>query len=195
MSVGREITVKGIVVGRRQSGEGSVRVSVYTDALGLISALAKSAREERSKLRPHLQVGTIGTFTFVRGRDVWRVTGAIKTSNVFFTLESNNFSKESAARVLKTVRHFIRGEGSDPYLFSVLFGFLRAIPFLEDRFVLDAECVAVLRMLSALGYVRDDEQAERFLSASYDVRSLEKVQHSRTHLVALINEGINASGL
>lgn len=195
MSVGREITVKGIVVGRRQSGEGSVRVSVYTDALGLISALAKSAREERSKLRPHLQAGTTGTFTFVKGRDVWRVTGAVRTSNVFFALGAKSDSQESVARVLKTVRHFIRGEGSDPYLFSVLFGFLNALPVLEDRFVVDAECVAVLRMLSALGYVRDDEQAHQFLSASYDTGSLEKAQRSRTHLVSLINEGINASGL
>lgn len=195
MSVGREITVKGIIVGRRQSGEGSVRVSVYTDALGLISALAKSAREERSKLRPHLQVGTVGTFTFVKGRDVWRVTGAIQTSNVFFALSSKSSSQEGAARVLKTIRHFIRGEGSDPYLFSVLSGFLQAIPLLEERFIPDAECVAVLRTLSALGYVRDDEETRQFLSASYDTDSLEKVKRSRTHLVSLINEGINASGL
>ena len=41
----REITVRGVVIGRRPIGEGSARISLYTDALGLVSAVAKSARE------------------------------------------------------------------------------------------------------------------------------------------------------
>ena len=52
----REVHTRAIVIARRSAGEGSVRVSLYTEELGLVSALVTSAREERSKLRPHLMV-------------------------------------------------------------------------------------------------------------------------------------------
>lgn len=194
MYVGRKITVEGIIISRRSSGEGSVRVTFYTDALGLVYALARSAREERSKLRPHLQVGTSGTFTFIKGREVWRVTGAVSAENVFFSLKSS-FSKEATARVLKIVRQFVRGEGSDPYLFSTLINFLHAMPQIESESVQDAECVAVLRVLSALGYVREDTMTSVFLDTRYDENVLTRARRVRAELVHSINEGISASGL
>ncbi|TAJ15058.1 hypothetical protein EPO56_01380 [Patescibacteria group bacterium] len=194
MYVGRKITLQGIIVSRRQSGEGSVRVAFYTDALGLVYALARSAREERSKLRPHLQVGTSGTFTLIKGKDVWRITGAVNTENVFFSLKSS-FSKEATARVLKIVRQFVRGEGSDPYLFSTLMNFLHATPRIESELVQDAECIAVFRVLSALGYVREDEITGSFLDTTYDEKVLKHARTVRTELVQSINEGISASGL
>ncbi len=195
MSVAREVTVRAIVVARRSAGEGSVRISLYTDSLGLISALAKSAREERSKLRPHLQVGTTGVFSLVKGRDVWRVTGATSTENSYFALAGKKSAQEAAARVIAIVRQFIRGEGSDPYLFSVLFGFFRALPEMEEEYALEAECVAVLRVLAALGYVREDPHMTSFLDISYDAATLKQVRVSRASLVRLINEAISESGL
>lgn len=195
MSILREVTVRGVVVARRSAGEGSVRVSLYTDALGLMTALAKSAREERSKLRPHLQVGTTGTFTFIKGRDVWRIIGAVDTANSYFELAGNAPAQEASSRVMAIVRQFIRGEGSDPYLFSALFEFFRALPHLEERHIADAECIAVLRILSALGYVREDAHATPFLQISYHPSVLEEIHLSRPQLVRLINEGINESGL
>lgn len=195
MSVNREITLKGIVVARRSSGEGSVRVSIYTDALGLVSALAKSAREERSKLRPHLQIGTLGTFTLVKGKDVWRVTGAVNTKNAYFTLLEKPEAQGASARVLGIVRQFIRGEGSDPYLFSALFAFFRALPDMETEYIPEAECIVVLRTLAALGYVGEDAHMMPFLEISYSPTLLRTVRVSRKSLIHLINEGISASGL
>ncbi len=195
MSGQREITAKGIVVARRAAGEGSVRVSLYTDALGLVTALAKSAREERSKLRPHLQVGTLGTYRLVKGRDIWRVTGATDTENIYFELGENDSAQKAAARVIQAVRQFVRGEGSDPYLFSSLIGFFETLPHIDERALPEAECVAVLRMLAALGYVAEDETTRAFLAASYDGALLEKARGSHRALVTRINEGINASGL
>ncbi len=191
----REVTACAIVVARRAAGEGSVRVSLYTDALGLITALAKSAREERSKLRPHLQVGTLGTFTFVKGRDVWRVIGAVETKNVFFELAERPLAGEAAARVIAVVRQFIRGEGSDPYLFSALFEFFKSLPDILDEFVLEAECASVLRVLAALGYVREETGTMPFLTVAYDTATLHKVRATRTALVRVINEAISESGL
>ncbi len=194
MSVANKVTVRGIVVARREAGEGSARILFYTDALGLITALAKSAREERSKLRPHLQKGTTGTYTLVRGRDSWRVTGAVDTENSYFKTETLE-AKRSLERVTSAIRQFVRGEGSDPYLFTALFSFFRSLPALPPEYISEAECAAVLRMLAALGYVRDDERVQPFLSVSYDLSALELIRPVKRELVSVINEGISASGL
>ncbi|MES2134655.1 MAG: recombination protein O N-terminal domain-containing protein [Patescibacteria group bacterium] len=194
MSV-REVTARGIVVARRSAGEGSVRISLYTDSLGLVSALAKSAREERSKLRPHLQVGTTGVFTLVKGRDVWRIIGATNTENSYFSLSGKSDAQEASARIIAVVRQFIRGEGSDPYLFSALFGFFTALPPMDQEYVLEAECVTVFRVLSALGYVREELATQAFLDIAYDIGTLKAVRESRPTLVRRINEAISESGL
>jgi hypothetical protein len=194
-STNREITLRGIVVARRSSGEGSVRVSLYTDALGLVSALAKSAREERSKLRPHLQVGTLGTFTLVKGRDVWRITGALNAENSYFALAGKPEAQAASARVLSIVRQFVRGEGSDPYLFSALFDFFRALSGMGMEDMPAAECVAILRLLAALGYIGEDPRMAPFLKISYAPALLADAKASRKYLVQFINEGIAVSGL
>ncbi len=195
MSLRSDITTRAIVLLRTSAGEGSVRVLLYTETLGLVIALATSAREERSKLRSHLQVGTLGTFSLVRGRDVWRAVGATDTQNTYFTLSGRRKAQEAAARVLASVRQFVHGEGPDPYLFSVLSEFLSSVVSIEDSHVSGAECVAVLRILSALGYVREDSATKEFLSVSYDTATLARALGARPLLVRTVNEAIGASGL
>ncbi|MEK9176725.1 MAG: recombination protein O N-terminal domain-containing protein [Patescibacteria group bacterium] len=195
MSNAPERLLRGIVIGRRPAGDGSVRVALYTDGLGLVHALAKSAREERSKLRAHLVEGTKGLFSLVRGASVWRVTGVVGSENVYFALPGRGSAKESAARVIGVVRQFVRGEGSDPYLFSSLWEYLGALPDFSDENIELAECTAVLKILSALGYVRADRGIERFLDAPYGPQAFTAMAPVRARVVAAINEGIAASGL
>jgi len=190
-----ERTVRGIVVGRRSAGEGSARVFLYTDSLGLVSVLAKSVREERSKLRAHLVEGTCGVFTLVRGSSYWRVIGAVRCENAYFALGNRIVAKESAARVLGIVRQFVRGEGSDPYFFAALWDYLKALPTLPDGDVRLAECIVALKLLAALGYVGVNADIERFLDASYGEGTLAEAAKVRSQIVSAINEGIAASGL
>ncbi len=190
-----KVVVQGIVVARHSAGEGSARVLIYTDALGLVSALATSAREERSQLRSHLQAGTQGAFSLVRGRDVWRVTGALHTKNVYFIPGVSSAQRESASRVLSFIRQFVRGEGSDPYLFETLSGFFASFPYDNESLLKDAECVAILRMLSALGYVEAHHSFASVMSGAYDTDTLVSARAMRPALVQAINEGISVSGL
>jgi recombinational DNA repair protein (RecF pathway) len=168
---------------------------MYTDSLGLVHVLAKSAREERSKLRAHLQEGTVGLFTLVRGTANWRVTGAVRTENIFFTLADRQKAKESVASVIAMVRQFVRGEGNDPYFFSAFFGFLHSVHLLPDEHVRDAEYIAVLRMLAALGYVENRNNISPFLEDHFDVNAVMSAIKFRPLIIRTINEGIVASGL
>lgn len=191
----RKIVAKGIVIGRHMVGEGSVKTLLYTDALGLIWGLSQSARAERSQLRAHLQEGTRGTFSLLKGRDVWRITGATDTVNAHFSFSDNTEAQKASARVVGFVRQFVRGEGTDPYFFQTLWGFLEALPHEDAETLRSAECVAVLRMLAALGYVEGDERVSPFLSLSYDVPLLAEATRIRSALIKVINEGMHASGL
>lgn len=195
MSVSRECTTEAIVLTRAPAGEGSARVLLYTKALGLVSALAKSAREERSKLRAHLQAGTEGTFRLVKGRDVWRITGISATQDAYFSLAEKKRSQEAAARVLSGIRQFVRGEGADEIVFeniAAFFGALRAMP---EEYAADAECVAVLKLLAALGHLRMNGDMESFVCSPFDAEALLRARSARPVLLRAINEAVRESGL
>ncbi|MBV9349713.1 MAG: recombination protein O N-terminal domain-containing protein [Patescibacteria group bacterium] len=194
MYVRREVTTEGIVLSRHATGEGSLRILLYTQELGLASVLAKSAREERSKLRPHLQVGSRAMFTLVKGKDVWRVTGATSSKNFHFVLQAHAPAQRALARVIMSVRQFVHGEGANRELYAAVRGFfdsVAAMPELADA----AETLAVLRILAALGYVRENETTRNFLTNAYDSSVLSLASRARRPLVHAINEAISASGL
>lgn len=195
MSHGAKIVARGLVIKKTSSGDGSARILLYTDSAGLIWVHAQSAREERSQLRAHIQVGTVGTFSLVRGRDVWRLSGIMDTENMHYTLSGKTESQKALQRVLFFIRQFVRGEGSDPYFFSVLWGFLFVLPYLDNDGLRDAEHAVVLRMLSSLGYVDGGAAVEQFLTAAYDSKTLRAFSESREEVLAMINEGIQVSGL
>jgi recombinational DNA repair protein (RecF pathway) len=195
MSSGVKIVARGVVVRKAPSGDGSTRVLLYTDGAGLVWVHAQSAREERSQLRQHIQVGTRGVYSLVRGRDVWRLSGVLRTENMHFELSEKSEAQKTLQRVLLFVRQFVRGEGSDPYFFTVLWGFFDSLDTYEGEALKNAEHAVILRMLAALGYVEGGDRVHRFLEASYDNLTLEDVGKERKALLAVINEGISASGL
>lgn len=190
----REVHTRGVVVGRRAAGEGSVRVSLYTEELGLVTAVATSGREERSKLRPHLMVGTRGTYSLVKGKADWRVTGVVAARSTYFECTTDE-QRQSAERVRTLLKQFVHGEGADVELFAALWEFMQAIPALAGDDARVAEYVVVLRMLAALGYVAKAGGAEEFLGAEYSAALLVNAKLKRAALVRLINDGIGASGL
>lgn len=194
MSLKREVHTRGVVVARKAAGEGSVRVLIYTEELGLVHASAKSAREERSKLRPHLLPGTRGTYSLVKGKAEWRVTGAHGCRNTYYETPERA-AHSCAARVFALVRQFVHGEGKDEGLFSALWEFLHSLPTLAAEDVRIAEYVAVLRILAALGYVAQTDGVEEFMSAEYTGAVLARAAARRRDLVELINQGLGASGL
>lgn len=192
--VRREVHTRGVVLARRAAGEGSVRVLVYTEDLGLITALATSAREERSKLRPHTVVGAVGTFSFVLGKEYWRLTGAVGTSNIFYSVTSTQ-KQEVVSRVYAFVRQFVRGEGVDTGVYDALHEFHAALPSCAEDDARIIEYVTVLRILASLGYVAQTDDFDDILSAPYTAALMVRAKQKNADLVRYINDGIAHSGL
>ena len=195
MSVSRECITEGVVLARANAGEGSARVVLYTKVLGLVTAVAKSAREERSQLRAHLLPGSSGTFRLVKGRDLWRIAGASGTTDAYFSLSGKARLQKTVARVVAGVRQFVHGEGADESLFNSLSRFLSSLSAMPDEYAPEAECIAVVQLLSALGYVKPDARLESVVRDSYEPEALARAREKRAVIVRAINEAIHASGL
>ncbi len=157
---------EGFVIGSRASGPGSKSVLIYTRTLGLVSGMAQSAREERSKLRPHLLEYCTGMYTLVRGKDVWRVTGADGAHNLYFDLRGSSRAQLLVARLFSLVRRLVQGEEPNEKLFATLQASLDLILAhrADEELLANIEIVSVLRMLAALGYIGDAPQLKDILS-------------------------------
>ena len=187
------MTTRAVVIGRHASGEGSTRVVLYTEELGRVTAFARSGREERSKLRPHLVVGARGSYDLVKGKSEWRVTGAVGTENIFYSCQKDD-SRTSAARTFALLRQLVHGETKDERLFSALNEYCIALPTLEGDSVRVAEYVVALNILAALGYVEESSVSD-FIDTRYTAALLKNAADKQRTLVHAINEGIAASQL
>lgn len=194
MSQSREVHTRGVIINRFSSGEGSVRVHLFTQELGLVSALAKSGREERSKLRPHLTVGTLGNFDLVQGRDTWRLVGAVGTVNTYFALQGNEAAQDMSARVLSLLRQLVRGEERDDELFSAVWHFFSALAEIPRGMLIHAERLVILQILAALGYV-SKEAVPQQASLTFSIESLQSLLTLEAGMKGAIQEGFVASGL
>ena len=74
-------TTPGFIIGSRPSGEAGKMISIFTRDLGLVFASAQGIRFEKSKLRPFTQDYSFGQFSFVRGKEYWRLTSAQEEYN------------------------------------------------------------------------------------------------------------------
>lgn len=190
-----EVTTSAVLIGRTGAGEGSVHAHLYTERLGLVRALAKSAREERSKLRPHLQVGTYGAFTLVKGAYDWRVIGASQTNIAHFACVDAVHTQFACARVLSVLRQLIHGEEPNQDLFSALWHFLFALRSFNENEIDIAERLVVVRILTSLGYVPKQYDIPYLHGHTYSASQLHDLKPFKKRLGRVINEALLASGL
>ena len=190
----RETNTRGIIISRMSSGEGSTRVSIYTERYGLIWAIARSAREERSKLRPHLQVGTYGMFTLIKGSHDWRVLGAVDTVSSYFSLLESKEAQKGVVRVLGVVRQLIQGESPEARLFDSFWEFLNTIPSVSDENIPLAERLVLTQILSVSGYISNDK-IPSISEYTYSEDTFNAIKSHEKEITIAINEGFSASGL
>ncbi len=142
-------TTPGFIVSSRHTGEAGKLLSIFTKDLGLIRATAQGIRFEKSKLRPFIQDYSLGVFSFVRGKEYWRLTNAQEVPN-------KNNSHELIARLALLLNRLLQGEEAHPELFETLnslFIFLQTSSDLTQENTKILESLIVIRILHRLGYV------------------------------------------
>lgn len=131
-------TTRGFILGSAPNGEASKIYTLYTEDFGLVRAKAQSVRLLSSKLRYNLEDFSFGTFSLVRGKEIWRLTG----------VEKEPMAQKNApmrARILSLVKRLVNGEEKNEALFEAM------LQLVSDK---DAGEVSMLsKILSALGYL------------------------------------------
>ncbi len=182
---------RGIVLARSPLGEANALVTLLTPELGLVRARAQSVRTSGAKLAAALTTLTESSVILVRGKEGWRLAGAVPEEQWFMRIPSKD-GRERSARVGGLILRLVAGEAPEPELFDVMRGYLEALATAPEALHEAAEVLAVLRILKTLGL--DTGDVSREISA-FAPESLSHVVQDQAAYVARINAGISASGL
>lgn len=182
---------RGIVLSRSPLGEANALVTLLTPDLGLVRARSQGLRRSGAKLASSLTTFAESAVVLVRGRESWRVAGAVLEEDWFLRLRRFEVRRR-AGRVSGLLLRLVAGEANDQALFPIIREFLNALAALPEDSHDAAEIMTALRVLCALGL--DTGNLPEAASA-FTAPALAEVSQERAGYIARINTGILASGL
>ena len=164
---------EGYIIDSVNSGESSKLFTILTSELGTIIATAQGVRKLQSKLRYSLQDLTFAKFALVRGKDIWRVTGADKIINIYDKKVPIQI-RQSLSRILSFIKRLSPGETINKKVFDEfgkLHKFLVSSKTIRDHNDLIAvENLAYLRIAHHFGYGTPSEKLKDIVySAGWNV--------------------------
>ncbi|MCI0597622.1 recombination protein O N-terminal domain-containing protein [Candidatus Parcubacteria bacterium] len=179
---------EAIVLARSPLSEASALLHLLTPDFGLVRARAQGLRKSGAKLSCAAQTLAHTHALLVRGKEGWRLSGAVLIENKLAKLSEP--ARLRAGRIASLFLRLVHGEIHDSKLFHVFSEFLDALPTLSEKDADAAECLAALRVLSVLGLCAGD-----IPSGAYDSATLSTIHADRRSYIVRINHGIAASGL
>jgi len=113
-------TTDAMVLKSVPTGESDTTLWLLSDALGLITARAQGMRKYTSKMRGYLQLFAPVRVSLVRGKHIWRITGAEHTQQFIAPLHGDALS--ACARIMAFVmRMIVVNAESASYDFSAVY--------------------------------------------------------------------------
>lgn len=179
-------TTPAFIIHSSPHGESGKFLLLFTRDFGMIGATAQGIRLIQSKLRYHIQDASFSNISIVRGKEVWRLTGA---------QELFNEKKTSVhLKILKVLKRLLPGEEKNESLFEIIEELYRS-HISEDKYDI-AECLTMLRILNTLGYVEKNVELEVFLkNPLLDNAILEGFSKIKTKAIHVVNAALKASQL
>lgn len=179
-------TTPAFVIHSSPHGEAGKFLLLFTKDFGMIGATAQGIRLAQSKLRYHVQDSSFSNISIVRGKEVWRLTGAHELTHEQSTLVH--------LKILKLLKRLLPGEEKNEKLFEILEELYKNL--VQESDFDNVECLTVLRILNTLGYIRSNEQISPFLSNNLiNPEILERFSHIKAKVINIINEGLKQSQL
>ncbi len=182
---------RGIVLSRTPIGETTAFLTLLTSDLGLVRARAQSLRRSGARLSASLPTFAESDLVLVRGREQWRVAGAVLVENWFQRAPLAGAHKR-AARIVGLLLRLVAGEVRDVDLYPIIVNFFYALATLPESAHDAAEVLAALYILHTLGL---DAGELPGTSADFSLATTTAVTRARAMYVKRINHGIVASGL
>ncbi len=185
---------EAFVLGGVGVGEANRFITLFTSDLGVVRAVARSVRVERSKLRYALQNHMLSDVALVRGKDTWRLTGAVPRLSYSSLLREERAKRALLLRITALIRR-LHGEERHPYAYASLRELLDTLLANEaDAFLVEVEVLAALRLLYALGYVSGEGKTARYIADSgYGRAILEEMRADQKEMLEFVNQALAAS--
>ena len=144
-------TTEALVCGSYARQGAHKSLLLFTRDLGMLYALARSVREERSRQRGALQDFSHLRVSLIRGKAGWRVGSVVPLGNVYATAP-NRAARGSVVALTRFARRFITGEEPAPEIFDELIAAVHSLRDATEN-AKDIERIAIVRILRLLGYV------------------------------------------
>ncbi len=181
-------STRGFILGSAPTGEASKIYHIYTEDFGLILAKAQSVRLVTSKLRYNLEEYSFATFSLVRGKEIWRLTGAGEKLH-------NPRLNRVYARVLNLVRRLVQGEEKNPRLFSALLFMMQGIESESLEDIQAFESLVLIHVMSSLGYIDALSLVGMERSRKPSIADLDVVKSKKKEIISEINKALKESQL
>lgn len=145
----RSLRAEAVVLRHSNWGESDRMLTLYTQQMGKVRAIAKGVRKVRSRKSGHLEPFTRVNLQLARGRDLFIVTQA-EAIEIYLGLRDNLVRVGYASYVVELLDRFTYDEDENPSLFRLLTGTLMLLdqesdPVLAIRYY-------EIRLLDQLGY-------------------------------------------
>lgn len=179
-------TTKAFVIHSTPHGEASKFLILFTRDFGMIGAVAQGVRLSHSKLRYHTQDFSFSNISVVRGKEVWRLTGALEVHHQKINIVY--------LKVLKLLRRLLHGEERNEKLFEIIEClFLYKV---EEYDYESVECITVLRILYILGYVKNTDKFSIFLENNLlNKEIINLFMPLKKEIISVINSALKESQL
>ncbi|MAZ41091.1 hypothetical protein CL654_03160 [bacterium] len=197
-------TTDALVLSSYQKGETASVLALFTKDFGLVYAHADGLRKMESKLRPALQNHSYAQVSLVRGREVWRVVNA-QEKDYLSGVRADSGKRSVFVQTLALIKRFLGQEEPHTELFNdtvLAFEFLNALPLKKEE-LSRFELLLVLRILSSLGYLKEDLETRHesipFKSvlgfSRWERENLDSLLGKEKECILAVNESFQASGL
>ncbi len=182
---------EALVLARTPIAEASALVTLLTKELGLIRARAQGVRKPGAKLAGALQSLTGSDIILLRGKEGWRLSGAILSEDYFETLTPS--MRMCAGRIAHLIVRMLSGESTDSDAYVIFEELLRVLPELDEEEQERAEILAALYLLQSVGVDAGDPIPDH--DGRYGREARVYAEANRKELIVRVNRGIEASGL
>jgi DNA repair protein RecO (recombination protein O) len=182
------------VLSSRPLGDSSKNLVLLTRRFGRISAVARGIRKEKSKLRYSLEYLRFARVSIIRGRDRWRLVGAVLNENLPNRIGASSILV-TTAQVAQVLERMLHDEEPNEVVFDEVVSFFSHAYSgkFEGQELGDIEKIVMLRLLGRLGYLEDVQELRTFVDDSWRADSLEGFGQYRKKAVSMINNAFFAS--
>ena len=142
------VVTEAIILRSRNYKEADQLITIYTQKLGKVTAIAKGVRKTNSKLRGGLQIFSHSNLSLYLGRSLATVTQS-ENINSFMPLRSDFDRMNYAAYIMELIDAILPETESDEDLFVLILKSMYLLSFLNP---LSTTHLIVARLLDHLGY-------------------------------------------